>query len=1159
LWRFDNNQHNLSEQFRYINPKYLASTQEVLAMKQLLHCIVLSLLALSSAVSAQVASGVITGTVRDVNDAVVAGAKVKITQPTTSVTRDTVTDERGQFSAPNLRPGEYSVTVTATGFQGRTLTGLNLAVDQTVNLPIVLQPGTVEQTIEVTAAAPLLDSLTSSLGQVIDNKKIIDLPLNGRNAFALGLLTGFTAPVRGVASNLPFVGGGGRWQNNDVLLDGIDNNTMSTGGGIGVNGINYTPSVDAVAEFKVKTNNYSAEFGRSAGTIVSATTKSGTNQLHGAAWEFLRNEKLDANNFFSNAVPQPNGKKAERQPFKQNQFGFAIGGPVWLPKLYDGHNKTFFFADYEGLRRRTSATSNLDDVPPLAFRNGDFSAYGRTIYDPRTRELENGRVVADPFPGNIIPTELLDPAAVATLKLLPAPNIGAPGAQAANYLSLGAQSFNSDQYDVRIDHQLNEKNTIFGRVSRGMQTSVNPGNFPGFIGGGTNNLNNSVHATVNDTHVFSASLVNEARIGYSRHNGSFEVAGIDEGLEFARQNNIAVYPFSIQMFPNIVFSPSGLTSGSTTFTSLGSGGPNLNIENNYQISDDLTWRHASHTFKMGADLRHRQFDVNFGGGQTVFGSIFSSSADDPGSGNPLADFLLGYPSQVTGTQLLDWARMRDNYFGAYFQDDWKLNSKLTLNLGLRYELFTQPVDARDRGSLFDTRTGEFVQPNQGGFSRAIVDAFNKNFAPRFGFAYSVSNRLTVRGGAGVFYGQRSPNQQTTVFGSNPPNAPAVFTPAVNATTTVTPPMTISTPIQVGPSTADLSPFTPTNTLGLLIRTADFTNSRPAQIYQWNLGIQYQLTKDTVLEAAYAATRGTRLTTRVNLNQIPWDRALAGFTTQADRLFPQVGNQVVMDSAMGNNHYHALNLRAEKRLSAGFNMLVNYTWSKNLESGSGGNSAMQQNGGTTNPLDSWNLRKEKSVSALDLPSVFVVSAGYELPFGKGKALAAKNAFARTLLGGWQMNGIFTRQSGFPTDIRSTRVAAANQLFATFNVPDLVLDQSIYLPNGGPDGWFNPAAFSEPGTTLNAKGVRLVNFGTLSRRAGRGPGVNNLDFSVIRNFSIRERVGLQFRAEAFNLTNTPAFFLPSAASPALTIGNPNFGKLTASSATGRQIQFGLKLLF
>ncbi|MCI0390808.1 MAG: TonB-dependent receptor [Acidobacteria bacterium] len=1123
-------------------------------MTQFLRNVALLLVALNIAVMAQVSSGTITGSVRDSSNAAITGAKVKITQTATSVLRETVTDERGEFSAPNLRPGEYSVTVTATGFQGRNFTGIVLAVDRTVNLPVVLEPGAVEQTVEVTGAAPLIDSSTSSLGQVIDNKKIVDLPLNGRNPFALGLLSGYSTPVRGVASNLPFVAGGGRWQNNDVLLDGVDNNTMSTGGGIGVSGINYIPSVDAVAEFKVKTNNYSAEFGRSAGTIISATTKSGTNQFHGSVWEFIRNEKLDANNFFSNASNTP------RQPFKQNQFGFTAGGPVVIPKLYDGHNKTFFFGDYEGRRRRTSASSSLRDVPPLPFRDGDFSSFNRKIYDPRTRRLNaNGQVVATAFPNNQIPASMLNPGAVAAIKLLPAPNFGAANAQAGNYLFIASQPFDGDQYDIRIDHQFSEKNTIFGRFSRSMQTSVNPGNFTGFIGGGTNNLNNSVHATISDTHVFSPHLINEARIGYSRHNGSFEVADIDEGYEFAIKNNIAVYPFPVQMFPNIVFSPSGLTSGSNTFTPLGSGGPNLNIENNFHFSDDLTWRKVSHTFKIGGDLRRRRFDVIFGGGQTVFGSIFSSSSDDSGSGNPLADFLMGYPAQVTGTQLLDWARLRDIYAGAYFQDDWRVNSRLTLNLGLRYEKFTQPVDARDRGSLFDTRTGKLVVPAQTGFSRAMVDGFHKSFAPRFGFAYNVSNRWTVRGGAGVFFGQRSPNQQTTVFGSNPPNSPTVITPSVSASTTVTPPMTISTPIQVGPTSADLSSFTPARPLGLLIRTADFTNSRPAQLYMWNLGLQYQLAKDLVVEAAYAGMRGTRLTTRVNLNQIPWERAMAGFTTQADRLFANVGNQVVMDSAMGNNDYHALNLRAEERLSHGLNFLFNYTWSKNLESGSGGNSAMQQNGGTTNPLDSWNLHKERAVSAMDLPHVFVVSASYELPFGKGKPFASDNRVVRALLGGWQLNGIFTSQSGFPTDIRSNLVAATNQLFATFNVPDLVLGQSIYLPNGGPDGWFNPAAFSQPGQVANARGRLLTKFGTLARRAGRGPGTRNMDFSVFRNFSIGERFNLQFRAEAFNLTNTPAFFLPSAASPALTIGNSTFGKLTASSATGRQLQFGLKLLF
>jgi hypothetical protein len=314
-------------------------------------------------------------------------------------------------------------------------------------------------------------------------------------------------------------------------------------------------------------------------------------------------------------------------------------------------------------------------------------------------------------------------------------------------------------------------------------------------------------------------------------------------------------------------------------------------------------------------------------------------------------------------------------------------------------------------------------------------------SPRVSDSRTASSRWTVRGGTGLFYGPRSPNQQTTVFGSNPPNAPTVITPSVSASTTVTPPILLNSAIQVGPTSPDLSTFTPANPLGLLIRTADFTNSRPARIYQWNLGFQYQAMRDLVLEAAYAGTRGTLLTTRVNLNQIPWDRALAGFTTQADRLSPNVGNQVVMDSSMGNNSYHALNLRAEKRMGHGLNFLASFTWAKNLESGSGGNSAMSQNGGTTNPLDSWNLRKEKSYSAMDLPFVFVTSAGYELPFGNGKPWASQNAVARAIFGGWQLNEIFTQQSGYPTDIRSGLVAATNQLFATFNVPDAVQGVSM----------------------------------------------------------------------------------------------------------------------
>jgi hypothetical protein len=1105
---------------------------------------------------AQVASGTITGTVQDSSGAVLQGAKVTIVQQATSETRGVVTNDRGEFNAPNLHVGQYSVTVTMAGFKTQITSGVTLEVDKVLNLPVTLQPGVVTESIEVTGAAPLVDTATSSLGQVIDNRKINDLPLNGRNVWSLGLLSGNSVPVKGINSNLPFTGGGGRYQTNDVLLDGVDNNTTATGGSIGYNGINYSPSVDAVAEFKVKTNNYSAEFGRSAGTIVSAITKSGTNALHGDAWEFLRNNVLDANNFFSNASGTP------RQPYKQNQFGFTLGGPIVIPKIYNGHNRTFFFVDYEGVRRRTSASSTIIDIPPPAFRTGDFSSYAYTIYDPRARSFNSrGLVVSTPLPNNQIPTSLLNPGALATLALLPQPNYGAAGAQASNYLFPGSRPFDSDQFDVRADHQFSSKNTMFARVSRAIQSSGNAGSFNGFLGGGSDSINNSVNSILNDVHIFTPTLINEARFGYTRHNGSTLVRDTAAGVEFANKNGIALYPFPVQTFPQILFSYSGSsTGGSQQFDSLGSGGPQLNIENLFEGADDLSWVKGNHSLKMGADVRRRRFDTVYGGGATVYGSIFTSSSDAPNSGAPLADFLLGYPAQLTGTQLLDWARLRDLYFGTYIQDDWKVSPKLTVNIGLRYELYTQPVDARDRGALFDAATGQFALPGQNGFSRAIVDGHHLNFAPRLGFAYNPTARLTFRGGAGMFYGPREQNQSSTVFGANPPNAPTVVSPAVSATGTLTPPVTTGTPIQVGPASADLSTFTVANPLGLLIRTADFANSRPAQVYMWNFNIQYQAAKNLVLEAAYSAARGTRLTSRANLNQIPWATAFAGYTTQAAKLFPNVGNQVVMDSATGNNFYNALNLRAEKRLSGGFNLLVNYTWSKNLEAnGSGGNTAFSQSGGTTNPLDSWNLHKEKSYAPLDVPRVFVASAGYELPFGTGKRFLSHHSLVSAIVGGWQLNGILTAQDGFPTDIRTSLIPATNQLFATFNVPNAVQGVSMYLPDGGPNGFFNPAAFSQPTQVLNAKGTPLTQFGNLARRAGRGPATKNLDLSVFRNFRFAERFNLQFRAEAFNLTNTPAFFLPSANSPALTIGNSSFGKLNSSGATGRQLQFGLKLYF
>jgi len=1114
-----------------------------------------SILALTVApLVAQQAGGTIVGTVEDASGAVVPNAGISLLHVATGDTRQVRANERGEFTSTFMRIGEYTVTAESQGFKKRVATGIVVQVDQTVTLRLTLEVGAVTEAVEVTAAAALVDAATSSLGQVVENRKIVDLPLNGRNAFALGLLAGNTIPMSGMGSNLPFVAGGGRFSTNDVMLDGIDNNTSVNNNSIGRNGINFTPSVDAVAEFKVKTNNYAAEFGRSTGAIISASLKSGGNVFHGSAFDFLRNEKLDANNFFSNA-----GRVA-RQPFKQNQFGFTLGGPVIVPKLYNGRNRTFFFTDYEGLRRHTSASSNIFDIPPPDYRVGDFSRYRYAIFDPRTRRLgANGQVVSTPLPGNRIPASLLNPGSVEVLKLLPEPNFGAAGADSRNFLRVASNPFSNNQYDIKIDQRIGDKNNLFGRFSRSLVNDPNPGSFDGFIGGGGANIRNAINSALGDTHIISHSAVNEFRAGYTRQNGSFAGLG-PTGADFARQNKIALFPFPVQSFPSLAFNYSGAVNTQSQFSGLGGGDPNINIENTFQLSDTVSITHGAHNLKLGVDARNYRYDVVRGGGQYIFGSIFSSSTDSPNSGAPLADFLFGYPSGTQGTQLLDWSRQRDTYVGMFVQDDWKVTRRLTLNYGLRYELYTQPIDLRDRGGLFNVLTGRMTLPGKDGFTRAIVDGHHKNWAPRLGLAYSVSPKLTVRAGSGIFFARREMNQEVTQFGGNIPNTPSIVFPNVSASATINPPVTLSTPLVAQPTDATLSNFTPTSPLSVLVRTADFENNPNPFSVQWNFSVQYELIPNSVFEAAYSGLRGRRLVSRVNLNQIPWDNAVAGRTRQTDRKFTNINNAVGMDSATGRSSYDSLLLRFEKRMSNGLNFLTNYTWSKNFEiNGTGGSSSYNQNGGTTFPVDSWNLHNEKAIGPLDVPHVFVASAGYELPFGPGKPMLAKKGPAAYVFGGWQLNGIFYRRSGFTTDIRTSRVPAGNQLYATINVPDVVTGQPVTLPNPTVDGWFNPAAFTQPGTFTNPSGVALTRFGNAQRRIGRGPGSKNLDFSLFKNFKMTERVNLQFRAEAFNFTNSPTFNLPSASNSALTIGNTNFGKLTSSSATGRQIQFGLKLLF
>jgi hypothetical protein len=614
----------------------------------------------------------------------------------------------------------------------------------------------------------------------------------------------------------------------------------------------------------------------------------------------------------------------------------------------------------------------------------------------------------------------------------------------------------------------------------------------------------------------------------------------------------------VQGFPSFTFSRTGQISGQILYTGFGGGSSNLNFENLFQWVDNVTWIRGNHAFKFGGDLRRHRVDQLTGGfGEYIFGAIFSSSSNDAGSGDPWADFLLGFPSiQNPSRRMIEWGRLRSIYSGSYFQDDWKVTRRFTLNIGLRYELYTQPVDARDIGGMYDLVSQTFVLPGKGGYSRAIAQGDHNNWAPRLGFAYQLTSKLVMRSAYGIFYGLRDQNDQTTMFFQNIPNVPTLVAPSITADRTVSPPITVATPITLPPSDPLLREFSPSSPAAFTIQTIDFTNVPYPYLQQWNFSLQYELGRNWLIETSYAGAKGTKLSTRNNLNQVPFEFALDGRNTQAYRMMPKINGTGGYSAGDANNKYHAFNLRLEKRFSQGLNFLLNYSIQKNLETNGSGDSSYSQNGGTSLPLYSFDRSRDNGAAPLDIPQRFVFSYAYELPWGKGKRWLNVGGPAGKILGGWQINGITVLRGGFPTDIRTASVPPT---FATFNVPDRVPGVSMYVANRSVDQYFNPAAFRVPGTAPSRSGALIQRFGDAARHVARGPGSTNFDFSLFKNTRISEKTNLQFRAEFFNLTNTPTFFLASANSTSLSVGSDSFGKLTNSTAVGRQIQFGLKLLF
>jgi len=1086
--------------------------------------------------AAQTTSGSIVGVVTDPTGAAVPGASVTVTNVDTGITTKTSTDSSGNYGVTPLPVGHYSVTVEAQGFKKSVNSGITLNVQDRIGVNVALEVGQLTETIEVQGAAPTLQTDTSYLGQVVESQKIVDLPLNGRFFTRLAVLTAGTLPtVSGARDERTggFSSNGVRPYQNNYLLDGIDNNSLSEDLTNEASFV-YGPSPDAISEFKVQTNSMSAEFGRSGGAVMNVTLKSGTNEFHGSAFEFLRNSKLDAKNYFD-----PPGQPIP--PFKQNQFGAAVGGPVELPG-YSGKNRTFFFTDYQGTRIRVPHTF-LATLAPLPWRTGDFSGFNRVL-DPDTTVVQGGQVIRQPFSNNQVPLNRFDKASLNLIALMPAPNV--PGSVskkgvANNYLTTPGEPNNTDQGDVRIDHKISDKDGLFARFSMSDQNLTPPSRIPPPLSGAQFSsgdwTNNTRGAVFTETHIFSPRVINEFRAGYTRLRS--------ERLQFNANDNLSAQvgipgiPFTTGNGGLPRFGVSGLTNfGSATFQ------PTAEFENVFHFIETVSVIRGRHTLKFGVEWKPQ---VNFSilqppesRGRFSFNGNFTRDAQDRNnSGLGFADFALGRPSNALISSFINNTFQQPGYF-FYAQDDFKVTGKLTLNLGLRYEFISQPIDRRDGEANYNLATGALDIPKgrndplpanffkevpiNRNAPRQLVPQDRNNWAPRVGFAYQLTKKTVIRSGYGIFYSSYEAGPLSIPnMGNNPPfyfesNWPALSfstpNPIVNRLSKGLPLNAFSDPS--APSLFSLDP-----------------NFRDPYVQHWNFGIQRDLGFNTVWEISYAGSAGKKLYEFRNPNQpLPTPDPDADVDPRRPR--PFLGADLTYWCSCGSSTYHSLQTKVEKRFSNNLSFLGAYTFGKSIDEQSQASLGFDN---STGVRSEYNYRIEKSRSDYDIAHRFVVSYTYDMPFGRNLKGAPK-----LLLNGWQFIGIHSFNTGTPFTVHASTDFSNTGGDAR---PNSVPSMSNTPPGGrSRQQWFNPAAFTDP---------KDGQFGNVGRNTISAPGNITIDFSIFKNFAITERAKIQFRTEFFNMINHPNFRIPST-----TYDSSNPGELT-SARESRQIQFALKLLF
>lgn len=1080
-------------------------------------CVIVLCVFIASQVAAQVNTADIVGTVTDPTGAVVVGARITVTNLATQAVRTTETDSTGNYLVPLLPAGRYSVRAEMRGFKAAVTPEVALAAGDRLRLDIAMQVGEVAETIEVAAQTPALQSDTSSIGSLVHERAVQDLPLNQRNFIRLAqLAVGAHESVPNALSsgNRPddrrrtsaVAVNGQRDFVNNFMIDGMDNNERSIGTVI------VKPSMDAVAEFRVQTNLYSAELGRTAGGVINLVTKSGTNEIHGSLFEFFRNEKLDAKNFFAGPGPTPS--------YKQNQFGGSLGGPI-------RRNRTFYFGDYEGFRVRQGVTL-VSTVPTAEMRRGDFAGIN-AIFDPlttRTDPARPGVSIRDRFPGDRIPAARLNPIAVRLAALYPEPQ--RPGL-VNNYTLNPVRTQRDDTFDARIDHHFCERDAFFGRYSFNDTNTwlppplpkvgdVHPGGSAGGFAGST--LQRSQGLALNHVRTFRPNLVAELKAGYTR----FALATLppNYGKNVSEQMGIRG--------SNVDLSSSGLSLIAIAgFRGLGDSDwiPMFIINNTFQYVGSLAWTRSGHNVKTGVDVRRRQFTVHQGAfprGNFSFNANFTNdpSGATPASGNSFASFLLGFPASTARRTHEVWPGMRTTEVGAYVQNDWRATSWLTFNLGVRWDLFTPLTEVADRISNVDLAAGKIIIAGRDGVSRSagVVTDWN-DIAPRFGFAATLPGRTVLRGGYGL--NLYATNYASPAHFRNPP-----FTSIFGIDTT---PLTPINSLSDGfPHPVPGDPRNPAGPLA-----AVDLNLRSAYVQQYNLTLQREMLSGLVWSVGYVGALGRKQVGEPNVNlALPGPGAIAPRRQYAAR-FPNA-TSISLLHGFGVSNYHALQSTLEHRFKSGLNLSSNYTYARNISDTTA--VAGGKPGAGPFPQLVNNYRLERGNSDIDVRHRWVLMTNYELPFGKRLA-----GLAGALSKGWQLNAIAVLQSGLTFTVFNASPRANT---GGGDRPNRIGAGILPKAQRSVHRWFDTTAFvAQP----------LFEIGNAGRNILYGPGQKTLDFSVFKHFELTERTRLQFRAEAFNLTNTPNFGVPESALGAAPFGTIN----NTGNALPRNIQLALKVLF